>query len=161
MFKTDQNEYKRSGSPSPACSDLQVTVRDEGDVFTEYQIAGYGLRELRRTFRLTLAQVEARSRRIAETRQNRQYMVTAGHISQIETGGCTLPSFYKLSSLAEIYQCSSLELLGLYGIEIDTRTGLPVKANRLDRARTQVNAHGELVSCQYKKCGKKLSGKRR
>ncbi len=125
MFKTDQNEYKRSGSPSPACSDLQVTVHGEGDVFTEYQIAGYGLRELRRTFRLTMAQVEARSRRIAETRQNDHYMITAGRISQIETG-CTLPSFYKLSSLAEIYQCSLLELLGLYGIEIDTRTGLPV-----------------------------------
>ena len=134
MFKTDQNEYKRSGSPSPACSDLQVTVHDEGDVFTKYQTAGYGLRELRRTFRLTLAQVEVRSRRIAETRQNRHYMVTTGHISHIEIG-CTLPSFYKLSSFAEIYQCSSLELLGLYGIEIDTRTGLPVKANRLDPAR--------------------------
>ncbi len=124
MFKTDQNEYKRSGSPSPACSDLQVTVHGEGDVFTEYQIAGYGLRELRRTFRLTMAQVEARSRRIAETRQNDHYMITAGRIRQIEAG-CTLPSFYKLSSLAEIYQCSLLELLGLYGIEIDTRTGLP------------------------------------
>ncbi len=125
MFKTDQNEYKRSGSPSPACSDLQATVHGEGDVFTENQIAGYGLRELRRTLRLTMAQVEAQSRRIAETRQNHHYMVSFGRISQIETG-CTLPSFYKLSSLAEIYQCSLLDLLGLYGIEIDTRTGLPV-----------------------------------
>jgi len=49
--------------------------------------------------------------------------------------GCTLPSFYKLFSLAKIYRCSFFELLGLYGIEIDTRTGLPVKANRLDPAR--------------------------
>ena len=80
------------------------------------QVVGQHLREIREKLNLTLRDVEAQSRRIAEGRQNTEYLFTAGRLSQVENSN-SLPSLYKLASLCEIYQIPYPELLRFYGIE--------------------------------------------
>ena len=79
-------------------------------------MVGQHLREIREKLNLTLRDVEAQSRRIAEGRQNTEYLFTAGRLSQVENSS-SLPSLYKLASLSEIYQIRYPELLRFYGIE--------------------------------------------
>ncbi len=77
---------------------------------------GQGLREIREKLGLTMFEVEKRSRRIAETRQNPEYLFTAGHLCQIERSS-SLASIYKFASLSVIYQTPFAELLRIYGID--------------------------------------------
>ncbi|MFQ5723338.1 MAG: helix-turn-helix domain-containing protein [Terriglobia bacterium] len=86
-------------------------------------VQGYHLRELREKTGLTLKEVEARSRHIAQERQNRDYLVTAGRLSQIENSN-SLPSLYKLASLSQIYNTPYTYLLSLYGINAPEETEL-------------------------------------
>ncbi len=79
-------------------------------------MVGQHLREIREKLSLTLREVETQSRRIAEGRQNTEYLFTAGRLSQVENSN-SLPSLFKLASLSEIYQISYPELLRFYGIE--------------------------------------------
>ena len=83
---------------------------------TRNDLPGHSLRQIREELRLTLKVVEARSRQIAEARQNREYLITAGRLSQVENS-FSLPSLYKLASLSQIYQAPYRDLLRLYGIE--------------------------------------------
>lgn len=82
-----------------------------------HQLLGHGLRKLREQSRLTLKEVEKKSRRIARKRRNAEYLITAGRLSQVE-GSNSLPSLYKAASLSEIYQIPFVELLGIYGIKV-------------------------------------------
>lgn len=82
------------------------------------EIPGEVLRRLREGLGLTLKEVEARSRRIALARGQKEFIVTAGRLSQVETSGTT-PSLYKLASLGQIYQKSMAELLRIYGVELE------------------------------------------
>ncbi len=84
-------------------------------------VVGQRLREIRENLKLTLKDVEAHSREIAARRQQPDYMVTAGRLSQIENSN-SLPSLYKLASLSEIYRTPYLELLSVFGIEADKET---------------------------------------
>lgn len=77
--------------------------------------AGRSLREIRVRLGLTLKQVEAESQRISESRQNREYFLSAARLSQIENND-SLPSLFKLASLSELYQLPYRELLRVYGI---------------------------------------------
>ncbi len=79
-------------------------------------MVGQHLREIREKLNLTLREVETQSRRIAEGRQNTEYLFTAGRLSQVENSN-SLPSLYKLASLCEIYRIPYPELLRFYGIE--------------------------------------------
>lgn len=78
--------------------------------------AGQRLREIRERLHLTLKDVEAHSRHIAQARHNPQYLFTAGRLSQIENSN-SLPSIYKLATLSEVYRLPYLELLHLFEIE--------------------------------------------
>ncbi len=80
-------------------------------------MVGQRLCKIRKKLNLTLRDVETQSRHIAETRQNTEYLFTAGRLSQVENSN-SLPSFFKLASLSEIYQTPYEDLLRLYGIEI-------------------------------------------
>jgi transcriptional regulator with XRE-family HTH domain len=80
-------------------------------------IPGHGLRDIREGLGLTLKQVEAQSRRISQLRQNREYVFTAGRLSQVENS-YSLPSVYKLAALSEIYGTPYHRLLRIYGIEV-------------------------------------------
>lgn len=82
------------------------------------EIPGQGLRVIRENLGLTLKEVEAHSRRISQLRHNREYVFTAGRLSQVENS-YSLPSVYKLAALSEIYRTPYHRLLRLYGIEVD------------------------------------------
>ena len=84
---------------------------------------GQRLRALREAQHLTLKDVEHRSRQIAESRHNPEYLFTAGRLSQVENSS-SLPSLYKLATLSEIYEVPYAELLNVFGIEVD-ETGAP------------------------------------
>jgi len=77
---------------------------------------GQGLREIREKLGLSLADVETRSRRIAESRQNPDYLFSGGRLSQVEQSN-SLPSVYKFATLSVIYEIPYAELLRIYGIE--------------------------------------------
>jgi len=79
---------------------------------------GQRLRALREEHHLTLKDVERRSRLIAESRRNPEYLFTAGRLSQVENSS-SLPSLYKLASLSEIYEVPYAELLHVFGIDVD------------------------------------------
>lgn len=79
-------------------------------------MVGARLREVRERLGLTLREVETRSRRIAQVRENVEYRITTGRLSHVENSN-SLPSLYKLASLSEIYSTPYADLLRLYGIE--------------------------------------------
>ncbi len=79
-------------------------------------MVGTRLREVRERLGLTLREVETRSRRIAQVRENVEYRITTGRLSHVENSN-SLPSLYKLASLSEIYNTPYADLLRLYGIE--------------------------------------------
>ena len=79
---------------------------------------GQRLRTIREDHHLTLKDVEHRSRLIAQSRHNAEYLFTAGRLSQVENSS-SLPSLYKLASLSEIYEVPYAELLSVFGIEVD------------------------------------------
>jgi transcriptional regulator with XRE-family HTH domain len=79
--------------------------------------AGQKLRQIRERLNLTLRAVEEASLDIGDAERNSEYVVSIGRLNQIENDG-SLPSIYKLYSLAAIYQLSLEEVLGLYGINL-------------------------------------------
>lgn len=98
--------------------------------------AGRGLRQLREACGLTLKGVEAQSRRLAGTRDNKEYVVTAGRLSQVENTS-SLPSIFKLASLSEIYRTPYPDLLSLYGIEAHGLSRLGALARGSDEAEEE------------------------
>jgi transcriptional regulator with XRE-family HTH domain len=82
---------------------------------TKAEFPGQELRELRRQRGLTLKVVEIRSRAIAESEGNTEYIFTAGRLSQVENS-TSLPSLYKLATLSQVYGVSYDELLRIYGV---------------------------------------------
>jgi transcriptional regulator with XRE-family HTH domain len=73
--------------------------------------AGQKLRQIRERLNLTLRAVEEASLEIADAERGSEYVVSIGRLNQIENDG-SLPSIYKLYSLAVIYQMSVEEVLG-------------------------------------------------
>jgi transcriptional regulator with XRE-family HTH domain len=76
-------------------------------------MAGLGarLRALRQQWRLSLREVEQRSRRIARDRGDRSYQVSASWLKRLETDEHEL-TVNKLIALAEIYSISTDQLIG-------------------------------------------------
>ena len=79
--------------------------------------AGQKLRQIRERLNLTLRAVEEASLEIADSERTSEYVVSLGRLNQIENNG-SLPSIYKLYSLAVIYKMSLDEVLALYGINL-------------------------------------------
>lgn len=100
---------------------------------------GQRLRAIREDHHLTLKDVERRSRLIAESRHNPEYLFTAGRLSQVENSS-SLPSLYKLASLSEIYEVHYAELLHVFGIEVDG-SGVPGNTSGQD-TRPALHAAG-------------------
>jgi len=85
---------------------------------TKAEMPGQELRELRRQRGLTLKDVEIRSRTIAESEENTEYIFTAGRLSQVENS-TSLPSLYKIATLSQVYGVSYGELLRIYGVTLN------------------------------------------
>lgn len=75
---------------------------------------GKRIRELREECGLRPTDVERLSRRLAEDIQNGDYFIPHGTLNGIENG--SIPTIYKLASLAQILQVSIAYLLEIYGI---------------------------------------------
>ncbi len=79
--------------------------------------AGQRLRQIRERLNLTLRAVEEASLEISESEGSSDYVVSTGRLNQIENDG-SLPSIYKLYSLAVVYRLGIEEILGFYGIDL-------------------------------------------
>jgi transcriptional regulator with XRE-family HTH domain len=79
--------------------------------------AGEKLRKVRERLGLTIRHVEEASRRIAAKHKNDEFVVGLSRLSEIENKG-TLPSFYRLYSLAVVYRLDILEILEWYGVNV-------------------------------------------
>ncbi len=83
---------------------------------------GAKLRGVRRRLGFTMREVEAASRLVARRRGSRRYLVLASRLSDIENRG-SLPTIYRLHSLAVVYGQSLLKLLSWYGVTPALATG--------------------------------------
>lgn len=81
--------------------------------------AGYDLRKLREDMGLTTRAVENASAALARKYRNHKYVVPISRLCDFENKG-TIPSVYRLYSLAVIYRCNLNHLLCLYGVGVDT-----------------------------------------
>ncbi|MFB3922811.1 MAG: helix-turn-helix domain-containing protein [Terriglobia bacterium] len=79
--------------------------------------AGQRLRQIRERLNLTLRAVEEASLEISDAERSSEYIVSVGRLNQIENDG-SLPSIYKLYSLAVIYSLGLEEVLSFYGINV-------------------------------------------
>lgn len=91
--------------------------------------AGQKLRQIRERLNLTLRAVEEASLEIADAQRNSEYVVSTARLNQIENDG-SLPSIYKLSSMAVIFRLSVEEILALYGINLGKMEERRVKLNQ-------------------------------
>ena len=87
-------------------SEVSIPMKERGET---------SLRALRESQKLTLIQVESRSRRIAELRGNPLFAFTAAWLSQVENRRL-VPGIYKLTSLSEALMVPLPELLNCCGL---------------------------------------------
>src|ERR1700730_13551091 len=84
--------------------------------------AGQKLRRVRERLNLRVRDVEQATQKIADKYRNDDFTVLINRISEIENHGL-IPSLYKLYSLCAIYRLDFQEVLGWYGISLES---LPV-----------------------------------
>src|ERR1700689_366974 len=81
--------------------------------------AGEQIRALRDERGLRAADIERLSQRLAERLGNPDYVVPHATLNGIENG--SIPTIYKLASLASLLDIPLENLLGIYGIDISTQ----------------------------------------
>jgi transcriptional regulator with XRE-family HTH domain len=79
--------------------------------------AGAKLKELRLRLRLTLRDVEARSRKLAAEKQSPDYVISRGWLNNIENKSFT-PSIYKIYALETIYQTPWTNIVSFFGLHV-------------------------------------------
>jgi transcriptional regulator with XRE-family HTH domain len=101
--------------------------------------AGWKLRRIRERLSLTLRAVEEATLEIAESEGNSEYIVSVARLNQIESDG-SLPSIYKLYSLAVVYGMTLEQVAGLYSIDTgkmeEYRARMPMARTRVLSAET-------------------------
>ncbi len=85
------------------------------------EYAGQRLRRERERLGLKFRDVETFSQQIADRHNNPDFVVLISRLSDIESHG-TLPSIYRLYSLCCIYRLDLIEVLGWFGIPVDSMT---------------------------------------
>ena len=79
--------------------------------------AGKRLRAERLRVRLSTRAVQKLSQQIAQEKNNQDYYISHGWLTDVENGKFT-PSIYKLYSLSLIYKCSYAEIVAFFGINV-------------------------------------------
>lgn len=79
---------------------------------------GERLKQIRTKLGITTREVALFSRSIADAEGNDQFLVSGPWLTQIENERTSLPSIYKLFTLASIYGLSYSNLLALYGVDV-------------------------------------------
>lgn len=77
---------------------------------------GDRLREIRNRLGMSTREVAQISKRIADTEHNEEFLISSPWLTQLENK-TTLPSVYKLFTLAAIYGLTYSYLLSLYGVD--------------------------------------------
>jgi transcriptional regulator with XRE-family HTH domain len=78
---------------------------------------GTRLKRLRVSLGLTLRQVEALSRRLAEEKQNQDFFISRGWLNNVENGSYT-PGLFKLYSLGAIYHTHWSSIFAFFGLHL-------------------------------------------
>ena len=78
--------------------------------------AGRSLKRLRERLCLTTREVEKASQAIADLENNLEFFISNARLTQIENDG-SMPSIYKMYTLATIYRLSMEEVLRRYGVD--------------------------------------------
>ncbi len=107
--------------------------------------AGQRLKRVRERLNLRYRDVEDASLRIAERRNNDEYIVALSRLSDIENKG-TIPSIFRMYTLCAIYRLDVLEVLQWYGVDASL---LPSDAAGIEIEKThaigfQANEYGEV-----------------
>ena len=79
---------------------------------------GQKLKALRSDRHITVREVEQASRRIAEAKGDKRFCISNGWLAQLEKG-TSEPSIHKLFSLSVIYRVQFLDLIRVYGVDLD------------------------------------------
>lgn len=79
--------------------------------------AGMKLKQLRERCGFTLREVEARSKRLANRKQNQDFFISRGWLNNIENGSHKL-SFFKLYALGAIYRVHWSNIFTLFGCNL-------------------------------------------
>jgi transcriptional regulator with XRE-family HTH domain len=83
---------------------------------------GGRLKEVRTRLGITTREVALFSKAIADSEGNKEFLVSSPWLTQIENEKKTIPSIYKLFTLASIYGLSYTHLLALYGVDVTKAT---------------------------------------
>ena len=79
---------------------------------------GERLKQIRTKLGITTREVALFSKSIADAEANNEFLVSGPWLTQIENERTSLPSIYKLFTLASIYGLSYSKLLALYGVDV-------------------------------------------
>ena len=90
--------------------------------------AGQQLKLLRNKRNITVREVEQASHRIAEAKADRRYQISNGWLAQLENG-VSEPSIFKFFTLATTYRVKLLELLRVYGVDVNEQEKYEAIAN--------------------------------
>src|SRR5678815_2485973 len=104
--------------------------------------AGEKLKRVRDRLNLTIRDVEEASRKIATRHKNDEYVVGLSRLSEIENKG-TVPTVYRLYSLAAIYRLDPLEVMEWYGVDVGD---LAADSTAAEILRTHPIAFGSLTN---------------
>src|SRR5712672_3432361 len=88
---------------------------------------GERLKHVRAQLGITTREVALFSKLIAEAERNSEFLISGPWLTQIENEKTSVPSIYKLFTLASIYGLSYARLLALYGVDISRSTVLHVR----------------------------------
>ena len=90
--------------------------------------AGQQLKLLRNKRNITVREVEQASRRIAEAKADRRYQISNGWLAQLENGASE-PSIFKFFTLAATFRVKLLDLLRVYGVDVNEQEKYEAIAN--------------------------------
>ena len=79
---------------------------------------GNYLRDLRNRLGVTTREVEELSHKIAQDRNNEEFSISNAWLTQLENKN-SVPSIYKLFSLSVIYRAKFVDLLSIFGVELE------------------------------------------
>jgi transcriptional regulator with XRE-family HTH domain len=96
---------------------------------------GERLKHIRAQLGVTTREVAVFSKLIADTEHNNEFLISGPWLTQIENERTSLPSIYKLFTLATIYGLSYSTLLGLYGVDVNK---IPAFHSRIPVAKTHM-----------------------
>lgn len=105
--------------------------------------AGQQLKLLRNRRNITVREVEQASRRIAHAKRDKSYQISNGWLTQLENGVSKSKNICKLFSLSVIYHVNLLDLLRLYGIDVENKEQYESVANP---HLTQLLPHGSIAT---------------